>query len=56
MSVEGGDESGDSRVLVMMEHAAVQWDALTGDGGLCTEQVGVGGELVIGRGVQYGMG
>ncbi len=56
VSVEGGAESGDSRVLVMMENAAVQWDTLTGDGGLCTEQVGVGGELVIGRGVQYGMG
>lgn len=39
-----------------MENAAARWNALTDGGGLCTEQVGVGGELVVGRGIQYGMG
>lgn len=46
----------DDRVVDKMEKAAVQWYALTGGGGLRTEQVGVGRELVVGRGVQYGMG
>lgn len=49
-------ERDDGRVLDMMENAAARRDALTDGGGLCTEQVGVGGELVVGRGVQYGMG
>lgn len=53
-SVDFDDDDG--RVLDKMENASVQWDALTDGGGLCTEQVGVGGELVVRRGVQYGMG